>query len=196
MRKASFIFILLILISGCSSQSYNVVHQNISDQLICVKKGVWTRDIRGGGCIGAFKEEMLFPVIRLNGGRREEIPESIGVIWTNADDKVIEEHIPLNKEKLPKLDRGERFEFVISLTQERIHQFEVVVIPRVNVRQKRRKSMLYCAEGPGKCEFLTPFTTDTYYDPDKLTKPQKERLERVRAIGEKLQKGLKKDLEK
>ncbi|RUO31156.1 hypothetical protein [Aliidiomarina soli] len=189
MKRFSLIIALLLFASGCSSLSYDIAHQNISDQMICVEKGIWNRDIRGGGCIGAFTEEMLFPVQRLNGGRRESLPDSVGVVWTNAEDDVLEEHIPLNKEKLPKLRRGERLEFVISLTQERIHQLEVLVTSGDNVRQKKRKSMLYCADGEGMCEFLTPFTTDSYYDPDTLTDPQKEKLERQREVGEKLREG-------
>ncbi|RUO31160.1 hypothetical protein [Aliidiomarina soli] len=189
MKRFSLIIALLLFASGCSSLSYDIAHQNISDQMICVEKGIWTRDTWGGGCIGAFTEEMLFPVQRVNGDRRESLPDSIGVVWTNAEEDVLEEHIPLNKESLPKLRRGESYKFVVSLTQERIQQLEVIVIPTGNVRQKKRKSMLYCANGEGMCEFLTPFTTDSYYDPDTLTVPQKEKLERQREVGKKLREG-------
>ena len=195
MKMINFIIFLSITASGCSTFSYSVAHQNISDEMICVEKGVWESDIRGSGCIAGFTEEKLFPVQRVHGDIRQRMPESIGVVWRNIDDDVIEEYIRLDKLNIPKLLRGEKYKFVVSLSQQKIHQVEVIVISSENIRKKKIKSMLYCSEGEGLCDFMTPFTTDYYYDPDKLTEAQKNKLEKKSEIMADFKAGLKKDLE-
>lgn len=178
--------ILVILISGCSTRTYDVAHQNLSDKTIFVKKGVWATEIRGGGFISGYRQRALFPSQKIISGITGEIPENIGVVWVNSEEKTIEEYIPLNKKKLPILNSGDSYKFVITLNQEYIYQFEVVVIPEGAPRRKKRKAMLYCVNGEGNCEYLTPFTTNTYFDPEKLTQPQKENLRKIKEIAEKM----------
>lgn len=135
-----------------------------------------------GGYISRFSEESIFPPGRTHASMPGPIPESITVVWKNFNDEQIEEKINLKGSDIPRVNRNEWYQFVITLTQFEIHQIEVIIHSSENIRSKKIKSMIYCSEGKGNCEFLTPFTTDTYYDPTTLTEAQRARLERQKEI--------------
>jgi len=196
MKMISLMILVLLIASGCSShRGYSVTFKNYSDNQIYVERGIWGEWVVRGGYIAGLSKEAIFPPGSTHAGLPGPIPHSIGVLWKNSNDQVIEEYVDINKDNVPKASRDEWHQFVITLTQSKIHQVEVIVHVSGDVRQKKRKSMLYCSEGEGLCDFMTPFTTDYYYDPDKLTEAQKEKLEIKSEIMADFKTGLKKDLE-
>jgi len=196
MKMISLMILVSLIASGCSSHKrYSVTFKNYSDDQIYVERGIWGEWVVRGGYINGFSKEHIFPPGRTHAGLPGPIPQSIGVLWKNSNNQVMEEYVDINKDDVPKVLRGEWHQFVITLSQSKIHQVEVVVHVSGNVRQKKKKSMLYCSEGESNCEFMTPFTTDSYYDPEKLTDAQKEKLERQAEIMENFESELKKDLD-
>lgn len=191
MRKINLIIICGAFLIGCSNVRHNITFKNYSNEQIYVESGVWGEWLVRGGHINGLLEDRVFPSGRTHASLPGPIPESITVSWKNANDELIEEHVEIRKSDIPNLQRNEWYQFVIILTQSEIYQVELVIHSSENVRQKKRKSMLYCSEVEGQCEFMTPFTTDTYYDPDKLTEAQKERLEKQRQITDTFKDGLK-----
>lgn len=196
MKMISLMILVLLIASGCSShRGYSVTFKNYSDNQIYVERGIWGEWVVRGGYIAGLSKEAIFPPGSTHAGLPGPIPNSIGVFWKNSNDESIEEYVEINENDIPKLLRGEWYQFVITLTQSKIRQLEVVVHLSGNARQKKRKSMLYCSEGEGMCDFMTPFTTDTYYDPEKLTEAQKEELEKKGEIMADFKADLKKGLE-
>lgn len=195
MKMISLAILLSLIASGCSNHRHYVTFKNYSDDQIYVERGQWGEWAIRGGYIAGFSKEDIFPSGKTHAGLPGPIPNSIGVFWKNSNDESIEEYVEINANDIPKLLRDEWYQFVVTLTQSRVRQIEVVVHLSENARKKKRKSMLYCSEGEGLCDFMTPFTTDSYYDPEKLTESQKEKLEKKREIMDAFKADLKIDLE-
>jgi hypothetical protein len=194
MKMISLAILLSLIASGCSNHKHYVTFKNYSDDQIYVERGQWGEWAIRGGYIARFSKENIFPPGKTHAGLPGPIPNSIGVFWKNSNDVSIEEYVEVNENDIPKLLRGEGYQFVVTLTQSKIRQLEVVVHLSGNARKKKRKAMLYCSEGEGVCDFMTPFTTDSYYDPEKLTDAQKEELESKAEIMKNFESELKKGL--
>ncbi|MEE2024863.1 hypothetical protein [Alkalimonas mucilaginosa] len=195
MDKIVLIIVFSMLLIGCSSTRHNITFKNYSDEQIYVEYGMWGEWLVRGGYIVGLSEENLFPPGRTHASMPGPIPESITVVWKNSDDELIKESVDILRSDVPSVRRNEWYQFVITLTQFKIHQVEVIIHSSENIRSKKIKSMIYCSEGEGSCEFLTPFTTDTYYDPETLTEAQKARLERQKEITDNFRDELKEDVE-
>jgi len=196
MKLISLVILLSFTALGCSNHGrHNVTFKNYSNDQIYLEKGKWGKWAIRGGYIAGFSKEDIFPPGKTHAGLPGPIPSSIGVFWKNSNDELIKEYIEINENDIPELFRDGWYQFVVTLTQSKIRQVEVVVHLSGEARRKKRKSMLYCSEGEGLCDFMTPFTTDYYYDPDKLTEAQKEKLEKKSEIMADFKTGLKKDLE-
>ena len=109
-----------------------------------------------------------------NGSLEYPFPKKAGARWVNADGKKIEFRINLDHSLFPRIRREEFYEFIFELRQDDIRQLELVVHDGDNLRTKKRKVMLYCAEPEG-CQFNSPFTTDSYYSPEQQVKIDKQK---------------------
>lgn len=193
------IFMSGVSIAACGSvKDYGVTYKNASEQEIHNLLGFW-----GERCT------LFLPIGTLGGkefddprgggakGRREvicDIPERVGGQWVNADGETVENWVSIDTSLIPKLRKPEHYQFIVSVRQDDIRQVEVVIHDySSNVRQKKKKAMLYCALPEG-CLFNSPFTADTFHDCANLTPAQLKRLREESARKKEIMPGWKDEL--